>query len=531
MDYAFEVGQNARKKLLEALNEIAMAVGSTLGPGGMPFGFDKLNAAMIRTATFSKDGLTVLKSLQFPDNPEKQAVLQYCRQASSHSVLASGDGTSSTVVLANAVAKAISEAKVKWPQAFARQIEAEAEKAIQFIQKEAIKGDETVKQVALTSTNGDEELTNVVIEAIKASSAFGTLLTNKNPSSSTRYKIIYQDGYSNCHGYNYNNIFAVSASGEAAGSKPIEWDNPYVVTFNGNLYLEDQVEPILKAWNDAIKDKPKNLLIVTYEIGDQVINKLLVLNRKLAQKGLAAFVVQTKLTAEINSGLQIMRDISAFCGIEENHIIDGGNYKNVTKDFLGECGRVKISYNSTAFLGRSPKHWVEYRIAQNNSILEEARSDMDKELTAIRNAELAEGLVTVEIGDGLLPDLQERADRFDDAAKAAKACMRNGALPGAGCSYIRAGLLAGVSKELEIALRSIYNMVLTNYGIDYDDGFSPSKGETVDLISGNIVDATSISVLDACETVCSVIKNGVALGVKIATIGGYSYRILGRDNE
>ena len=30
--------------------------------------------------------------------------------------------------------------------------------------------------------------------------------------------------------------------------------------------------------------------------------------------------------------------------------------------------------------------------------------------------------------------------------------------------------------------------------------------------------------LDACETVCAVIKNGVALGVNIAIIGGYSFR-------
>lgn len=523
MKRSFNVGQPARDNLIEALAIIAEAVGSTMGPGGRPFGYDKLNSTMKLMATFSKDGLTVLKSLHFTD-PSWGAVLQYCKQAAAHSVMASGDGTTSTIVLANAVAKAVANAKVKWPQAFARHIEAEAAMAIEAISKEAIMDESTVRQVALTSTNGDEELADIVLAAIKTSSAFGTILVDKNAASPVRYRITRQDGYSNVFGYNYNNTFAVSASPDASASKPIEWENPYVVTFNGDLYLDEQIDPILKAWNDAMKVSARNLLIVAYQVGDQVTNKLLVLNRKMAASNVAAFVVQTRLTAEINSGLQIMRDIAAFCGIEDKHMVDGGNYKNMTAAFLGTCGTTKVSPNGTAFLGRAHNHWVDKRILQNNSIVDEARSDLDREITAIRNAELSEGLVKVEVGGGMLPDLQERADRFDDASRAAQACMRRGALPGAGCSYIRAGLLAGVSKELEEAFRSIHNSVLINYGVVPNLDFVPPPGQTVSLTNLELGDAREIGVLDATETVCAVIKNGVNLGVKIATMGGYSYR-------
>lgn len=523
------VGEEARTNLLKAMSFIAEAVGSTMGPGGRPFGFDKLGTDMRLAASFSKDGLTVLKSLGF-DDPAWQAVLQYSKQAASHSVLASGDGTTSTIVLANAVAKIVSGAKETSPQAMARQIESEAEAAIAAVRSEAIKSEEAVRCVALTSTNGDTELTDVVLDAINNSGAFGSVIVEKNPASATRYRIIRQDGYSNCTGYNYNQTFALSASPEAAASKPIVWKSPKVLIWNGSLISEAQIQPVLAAWNETLKseDAPTNLVILSYDISDEVANKLLVVNRTMAKHGVAVFIVKPRLTAEVNSGLQVLRDIAAYCGVDDDKIVDGGNYKDLSAKFFGVCGEVKITPSGTMFLGRAPNHWVEKRVQQNQSIVDEARSQFDKQITSIRNAELAEGLVKVEVGGGHLPELQERADRFDDASKAAQSCMWHGAVPGGGLSYIRAGQVAKVSPSLQGALESVHKTVLSNYGtgtslvamdLDGKQGFRLSKNKDIEF--GNAVE---LGVLDACETVCAVIKNGVALGVNIAIIGGYSFR-------
>jgi len=521
-----KVGQEARDTLLEAMNWIAEAVGSTMGPGGRPFGFDKLGPDMRLTASFSKDGLTVLKSLGF-DDPAWQAVLQYAKQAASHSVMASGDGTTSTIVLANAVAKAVAGAQGRSPQAAARAIEAEAEEAIRLIRAEAIKNEDAVRCVALTSSNGDAELTDVVLESIKNSGAFGSLLVEKNPASPDRYKIVRQDGYSNCLGYNYNQTFALSASPNAASSKPIEWERPHVLIWNGNLVYGEQMDPVLKAWNDMLQiDIVRNLVIVAYEVSDEVTNKLLVVNRKMAKHGVGIFVVRPRISAEVASGLQVLRDLASFCGVKEEHIVDGGNYAELSDNFFGTCEKTKIGPSSTAFLGRAGNHWVDKRVQQNQSTVDEARSQYDKQLTAIRNAELAEGLVKVQVGGGMLPDLQERADRFDDASKAAQSCMWNGALPGGGVSYIRAGQLAKVGETLQKALSAILTTILENYGeglqlvLDFDG----KQGYKLNRQGVEFGDATALGVLDATETVCAVVKNGVALGVKVALLGGYSYR-------
>jgi len=521
-----KIGEDSRKLLADALELISLAVGSTLGPGGRPFGFDKIGADMRLSASFTKDGLTVLKSLCFND-AAMDSVLQYCKQASSNSVLASGDGTTSTIVLANAVCQAILRSKNgKVPQILARQIEAEANRAIEAIRGEAIKDESTVLDVAMTSSNGDEELTKVVLEAIKESSAFGTLVVEKNPASPIRYKISKQDGYSNCSGYNYNNTLALSAStnGEAAASRPIEWEKPYVLLFNGQLLGVNQVEPILTQWGKASAAEARSLVIVAYESSDEVSNKLLVVNRQMAKHGIAAMIVKPRLTAEINSGLQVMRDMAAFCGIAEDKIVDGGNFKDMNPDFFGTCRKVSIGQVTTALLGRADNHWVEERIQQNASIVSNARSEFDRQITSIRNAELSEGLVKVEIGGGLLPDLQERADRFDDASKAAQSCMKHGALPGCGVSYMRAANLANVGPELQESLRLIHQTVLQNYGVEPKQEYP--VGHTVKISGDGIVEGPveELRVYDACETVCSVIKNGVSLGTQIAIAGGFSYR-------
>jgi len=528
-----KVGESARKEMTEALSGISQAVGSTLGPGGRPFAFDKMGPDMRLQATMTKDGLTVLRALGF-QNPAPAAVLQYCKQSAAHSVIASGDGTTSTIVLASAVAEAIGASATKMqPQAFARLIEKEADAAIEAIKAEAITDDDVPRLVALTSTNGDEELTNVVLEAIERSSAFGTIVTEKNPGSKSRYRIVTQDGYSHCYGYDYNNTLAWSASEKAASNETIEWEKPRVAIFNGHLMADHQVDPILVAWDTANKAESvnRNLVIFAYDIGDAVANKLLIANRTLAKFGLSVFVVKPRLSSEINSGLQVVRDLAAFTGVEESKVIDGGNYTTVSPAFFGTCDKIKISPVNTVLMGRASNHWVEKRVQQNANIIAEARAQHDKEVTAIRNSQLTEGLVKVEVGGGLMPDLQERADRLDDASKAVQACMQNGALPGCGASYIRAAQLANVGPELQAALRMVHGLIMANRGVNPVPSFE--QGETVYISESGAVkgDCKLLKVMDACDTVCAVIKNGVSLGVKIATLGGYSLRVQGASGQ
>ena len=524
MKKSMKLGQEAQKQAVKALGMISDAIGSTLGPQGRPFVFERVAADGRPKPTTSKDGITVLNSMSF-DIPIAKAVHFFAQQAAAHTVIASGDGTSSTIVLAYAVAKAIMDVQNKRfgrkqiPQAMARKLRKEAKAAIEAIKFEADMSKEMVRSVALTSANGDEELVDVALEAVKQTSKFGTVLIEKSPAIKKRYSVTKQDGYGYMRGYNWNNTFALSCSDMAAENSPIEWENPYILTFNGNLMVKPQLEAFMNAYQKAISGgNVRKLLIICHETTDEMANILLVFNRKNVQSGAGVFIVKPNLSAEIQSSLQTLRDVSSYTGAS---IIDGGSYATTTPEDLGTCDKARISPTQTIIFGRAKNHWVDKRILQNANLAASAQSVFDKEIVEIRNAELAEGLVTVTLGGGLLSDLQERADRLDDATKSSQACLRSGALPGCGASFIRAGELAKVSKPFQEALKTIHQKIMENWGGSYVRHFEAGQTVKIGEESTESGDFRKLGVSDATETIVSVIDNAVELGITIALMGGY----------
>lgn len=83
--------QEASRKAVEALSKIAQAVGSTLGPAGKPAIIEKRDPLGDFCATYTKDGITVLKALEFND-PIEHAIHYFCNQSSAKTVLDAGDG-------------------------------------------------------------------------------------------------------------------------------------------------------------------------------------------------------------------------------------------------------------------------------------------------------------------------------------------------------------------------------------------------------------------------------------------------------
>ena len=230
------------------------------------------------------------------------------------------------------------------------------------------------------------------------------------------------------------------------------------------------------------------------------------------------FIVKPALTAEINSSLQILRDISSYTG---GPIIDGGSYEATAPSDFGTCDKIRISPTQAVLFGRGPNNWVIKRIQQNANLAASALSVFDREITCLRNSELAEGLVTVIVGGDLLPSLQERADRLDDAVKASQSAMRSGCLPGCGASFIRAGQISKASCPFKNALKVIHEKIMENWG-----GSSVSRfdaGQTVKIGEDSTTrgDFRKLGISDATETICAVITNGVELGITIALLGGY----------
>ena len=92
----------ARTKLKAGIKKISEAVKSTLGPGGNTVVIE--SPAHTHGITVTKDGVTVAKAVQLLDPVENLAV-QMMRESSQNTANIAGDGTTTAIVLAEAIVK------------------------------------------------------------------------------------------------------------------------------------------------------------------------------------------------------------------------------------------------------------------------------------------------------------------------------------------------------------------------------------------------------------------------------------------
>jgi len=525
------VGKKAREQAVEALNEIAAAVGSTLGPAGLPVIFDRPGAYGDTQPSTTKDGVTTISWMKF-EEPIKHAVHYFAKQAANHSVLESGDGTTSTVVMAAAIANAIAEKDSSTPQAYSRTVEKHVNNCINWIKSNALSDKELARSVAYTSCNADGEIVDAVMDSISKTSRYGTILVEKNVGAKKRYDVQYQNGYNAGRGYNFHNGLAQSVSDKPYENAPFTMQHPYVFLYNGEINNLNQLSPAIESLSAATNNR-FNLIVFAYDVDDSICNKLVEINRtydptNVDKKGanIKIFVSKIRQTAEVQSGLQILQDIAA---VTAGTLYDGGNYGSANLSGLGRVPSVTVSVYKTVINGRNEDHWVPERAKQNFNAIENARSELDKDVIRTRNAELTEGLVTIVVGDGHAAAVQERADRVDDAIKAAQAALRGGVVPGSGITYIKAAIACQLPPNLIKALSAVNTKVFENFG-KYPSGEEMNQAlgsfENTFLVNqeGDIKvgDFKDLGIVDAAETVCSVLKNATELAILCSTTNCYS---------
>ena len=91
-------GGDARERLLRGVDVLADAVKATLGPKGR----NVLIGKSYGSPRISKDGVTVAKSIELPDNVENMGA-QMLREVAVRTSELAGDGTTTATVLAQAI--------------------------------------------------------------------------------------------------------------------------------------------------------------------------------------------------------------------------------------------------------------------------------------------------------------------------------------------------------------------------------------------------------------------------------------------
>src|ERR1700685_4669115 len=91
---------DVHKLVRDTINDMATIVGVTLGPGGNPVIIERDNLAPLIT----KDGVTVAKALGV-ENATANVIVDAAKEICLKTAKEAGDGTTTAIVLANAITK------------------------------------------------------------------------------------------------------------------------------------------------------------------------------------------------------------------------------------------------------------------------------------------------------------------------------------------------------------------------------------------------------------------------------------------
>src|SRR5229473_1690908 len=157
--------EDARASLLRGINIMAAAVTATLGPKGRNVVIDKKFGSPLIT----KDGVTVAKEIELKD-PNENMGAQMLKEVASKTSDVAGDGTTTAIVLAQAIFRegVKTVAAGASPTALKRGIERAVEVAVEEIKKlhKDVKGD-MIAQVGTISANNDKQIGGIIAEAMK----------------------------------------------------------------------------------------------------------------------------------------------------------------------------------------------------------------------------------------------------------------------------------------------------------------------------------------------------------------------------
>src|SRR5438309_3526712 len=158
--------EEARSSLLKGVTIMAAAVKATLGPKGRNVVIDK----KFGSPTITKDGVTVAKEIELKD-PYEDMGAQMLKEVATKTSDNAGDGTTTATVLAQAIFREGLKNVTAGanPMAVKRGIDKAVAAVVEELKRISVptSGKKEIAQVGAISANNDEEIGNLIAEAME----------------------------------------------------------------------------------------------------------------------------------------------------------------------------------------------------------------------------------------------------------------------------------------------------------------------------------------------------------------------------
>ena len=497
----------AKQKLINGVNAVADAVKVTLGAAGRNVIIEDERGLPHVT----KDGVTVADSINLSD-PVENLGASIIKQASNRSARNSGDGTTTTCVLTQALIKEafqVINENTNITQ-FKKGMEDACAEVVKSLKNKSKKvSNKTLKSVSRISANNDTELGNIIAEAYIKVGKDGVVTMEESLNSETYVSVI--DGTKIKKGYTSPYMVTNQEKQEAV------LDNPLVFISDQEIKSLEDITNVLEV---AVKNKRSILIIADVETA--VMNALNVNKAK--------GIIKVNVIAPEGIGIkrfELLEDLCALTGALLASDETGNDLSSVDASYLGEAIKSISTTTDTILIVDRPKHKVDIdlRLSSIKESIANAENRMNLWHYKDRLSRLSGGVAVVHVGANSELEMKEKKDRVDDAIHAVKSALEEGILPGGGIAFrnLMINNFPKTNNESYISgwysvLNSLYYpfaQIIDNAGVnaldivsnlntyDYSFGYNVLTEEFGDMYKMGVIDSTKV-VRNAIENAVSV---------------------------
>ena len=501
--------QDGRDKLITGISTIAAAVKSTLGPSGQTVLIESPNHT--HGITVTKDGVTVAKAVDLLDPTENLAV-RMMKEAADRTATSAGDGTTTAIVLTEALVKAGMEhitPDVNKTEVL-RELVTKTTKICDNLKKNARKVTKgRLKDVATISANNDTTIGDIIAKVYKAVGENGIVTVDKSQTSETYYETT--NGIKVERGYTSNLFITNHEKDECV------LEDTHILVSDAEISNILQIENILK----PIITEGKKLLIIAPCSNN--VNNTLAANKM--KRDLKICTINPPSFGYKQH--ELMQDIAVSVGATYFSEKTGDDLSHITFEDLGYAARVTVGRDDTVIIKDSDitDDAVDERVNQLWAAHKNTNKKADKDFILSRIASLTGGIGVIYAGGQTDLEQKELYDRIDDAVCAVRSALEEGILPGGGSAlmqeshrldFLRENSVA--EKILVEALRAPMIQIWRNAGIDYEGQYEASA---IDYKDGFNVkerkwgDMFKMGVIDPLKVTKNALQNAVSVAVTI----------------
>lgn len=460
-------GYDAREKLTKGVHLLADVVRPTLGPRAnhVVLGYEFAAPKVI------DDGATIAQEVEV-DDVTVNAGIQLARMVAQKTNRVAGDGTTTSIILADSILMHLMEGESVLSSTADRQEKMQEAKdvvaaVIQELDEMAVpvSNDEMLLNVATISA-GDKELGAAIAEGYK----------KLGPDAIVTAQESKKDGIS----------VEVTKGASVGSGVPREYLKGTKESFLNCpvLILDDAVQDIAQI-AEKLKDK-KTMLIVADDFSDSVLDVF----ATNSVRGFRFLPVKSPFYAERRTSF--LKDLALMVGSEVGEV--------------GMSPRVDCSLGDTIVLG-NPSQAIDDRVKELEMEEEVTRSDYTASQIRERIACLTSGVATIKVGMPTEAEQKSVMAKLEDAINASRTALKGGVVPGAGLALYNASTVKfEAHRGICQAIRAPFRQILANAGVSADNvselisekdvphfGYNSETGEYGNLMELGVIDPVIVT--------------------------------------